>query len=136
MNPPRSATQAAVSGEGSVTAWFEMSFQDARLVFHAAFNRVIGEYRLWSRRTNSAFAGRALVDASTPMGRAYCSVGPLPQPAQGSSFSTKYPRHHRSSFQGATAFEMPAAIRAGKRASNTSVICWPAEENLARPELS
>ncbi len=88
-NPPRSATQEAVSGEGSVTARFEMSFQEARLVFHAVFNPETEEYRLWSRRANSAFAGRVLVDASTPLGRAYCSVRPLPQPAQGSSFSTK-----------------------------------------------
>src|SRR5208283_4862193 len=108
-----SATQRAVSGEGSVTAWFEMSFQEARLVFHAAFNWDTEEYRLWSRRTNSAFAGSTLVDASTPMGRAYCSVGPPPQPAHGSSFSTKYPRHHGSFFLAAAALEMPAAIRAG-----------------------
>jgi len=65
-NPPRSATQAAVSGEESVTAWFEMSFQEARLLFHTAFNRDIEGHRLWSRRANSAFAGRVLVDASTP----------------------------------------------------------------------
>ncbi len=106
-----------------MTARFEMSFQEARLVFHALFNPETEEYRLWSRRANSAFAGRVLVDASTPMGRAYCSVRPLPQPAQGSSFSIKYPTHHGSFSQGATALEMPAAILAGKPASNTSTIC-------------